>query len=611
MPYTEKTFNQLKDSVLQSMDRLELSPMKIHGLSPRSATQLAQEFSERFLTCSIKYSRFEDRKRLRAFASKMGNSIYDLNVVHSVSDDAEMKFTYTIDFDRKDGLFTQKRSKTAVSFGRVLGDFDDNVRLRLVFTESGFNRAHIDDCDMATNGMPQSELLKYFVNKFNSKIKPSYVYFTDTSIARHYKCFKQVHDLDTCLSKDAKHYGRKVNGTYYHPLNILDKSPNIRLALISEKHHDDWEDGVYPFSARCLVKMDASGAVNGISRVYGVEKFNRGMLEQAFETDDGMTGGLFGGVYDDDKSLILIHADQLSSNSEDRNKLCWADEVTSNNFSTYIGEKFLMFNTRKDMLAMGALASNTFGVTPSYDGREVTSPKNEAYIRNDRPKPEKYASFVHTMYRGVVDKNEYPSTYNARMNDWILNDDIKERHVASGDPISPQYLEDHIYRRSVFGDYIHADEGFLVQMVKNRRITAVSRFIPHDNSLGLVEGQRIGESALEALLYVEPIQAEAEAEAGAEAEAEAEGEAGAEAMAEAFKLVKFDVVQPRSTGIGQLSAYLQSNPSGETIFANRNPNEDPPTINPDFLRDGTINEDETPDETPDETIPAVAYRVTD
>jgi hypothetical protein len=494
MSYTSKTFNQLQASVLKSMNDLNLAPIEILSLTKNAAMNAAQRYAEKYLAVSLRQGDPSQMKRLRAFMDSAGNCCYDFNIVGSPhsEEDGEYRFTYSVDFDRQDGLYLQKRSKRGVSLGRVLGDFDDGLMLNLQFDGDTYIRSYHGVEALKTEGMPQSELIKYFVNKFKAQSKNAFVYFTDVNIDQHYKSLSQVRDLDTCLSRKNSHYHRKVKGTYYHPLRILNKSPNVRLALLSNTHHSEWEDGQYPFVGRCLVKMDELGKVTGLSRYYGHEKFSRDSLSQAFNTREGVQGGVFKAVYDDENELILFFADQLTSDSEEKNAVSWIDNPSPRWFDIHVGREFSSLKNRKDLLVMGN-TNRSFGVTPSFDGREVTTCSNAKYVRNDRPKPDKYSDYVYSLEYGVIRASNYDLTFNIALNDFVVDGDILHRS-NTGDGITHYHVEKNLYVQTIFHDWVLRDEVILFFVAYS------SCYVPIDNDLGIIYGQEMGTRELEELI---------------------------------------------------------------------------------------------------------------
>lgn len=496
MSYTQKTFDALQTSVLKSMDKLGLEPVELASLDSFNATALAQDYAEKYLHLSLTYSDKNKMKKLRALVSPSGRTLCRFNMVGSPQlEDEELRFTYTLDYDKQDSLYLQKRSKRGVSLGRVLGDFDDGLRLNLRFEGGGYvTTSHGLDM-LNTLGMPQSELTKYFINKFKAKSKSAYVYFTDTGIDKHYKSLSQTRDLDTCLSRKNSHYKRKVNDVYYHPLKIMNNSPNIRIALIAEKHHDDWVEGEYPFVGRCLVKMSKAGTVTGISRYYGHEKFSREALCNQFKTHRGMKGGLLKAVYDDDNELILLFADQLGDDADEKNGIGWIDSPSERWFNNSVGEEFKDLRTRKDMLLMGRF-DNFFEVIPSYDGKEVTSCRDYRYIRNDRPKPNRYKDYIHTLEYGVLLRDDHEVVFNAPLQDYVLCEDVSYLD-KDNNAVSHFHKNQGLYVCTVFGDWVPRGDVFLIV------VDFDTRYVPKDNTLGLSPKESLTREQLSELLAAE------------------------------------------------------------------------------------------------------------
>lgn len=288
MAFTEVTFSRLRESVKQSM-----SDDKRNGLltgeiiecvvaDDISLNLLYNTVDELNLSGGIMVYRF---MRTAVSEGLTNPRLSGKNVVVDT-------FARTIVFN--DGTTVEVKAKKGIRFGRALKDIlGDKV---------------------------QDDDIKKLVNRVNADLKPHYIMFTDRDIHTHYRCLATTQSLTSCMSKKPDFYGRARPDTtsddpiwerYIYPTEAYNGSPNLRLALITDKKpgSKEYETG-YPFIARAIVKID-DGEIEYV-RAYGRETAER-LFKENLTKRCSLDGGLLRKVYDNNGDLVAPYVDRENS----------------------------------------------------------------------------------------------------------------------------------------------------------------------------------------------------------------------------------------------------------------------------------------------------------
>lgn len=116
--------------------------------------------------------------------------------------------------------------------------------------------------------------VKLLANEIKANTGSMWMYFTDNNYYEHYKALSDTQSLHSCMAYTPEHYGSLINGTYIHPLQGYDYTPDFRLGLVSTYSPNEIDDVTeYPFIARAVVSYsdhDTPKLMYGKS--YGNEK---------------------------------------------------------------------------------------------------------------------------------------------------------------------------------------------------------------------------------------------------------------------------------------------------------------------------------------------------
>ncbi|MGR3808606.1 hypothetical protein [Pasteurella testudinis] len=272
MAFTEKTFSRLRESVRQSM--LE---DKQNNLNTGEVIEISQANDYGIL--------YEISKAMRHF---------------SLSSEADNRVTRCLTNDIvKDGeIFVDVIDPTGVIKPRK--NMKVGKALRYLCAEHELS----------------SDRLKSIVNSVKQNTTQRWIMFTDRDIHTHYRVIAVKQNTTSCMSKKPEFYGRIRPGTeegdptwvrYIYPTEAYNHSPNLRLALLTDKdpNSKEFDDG-YPFIARAIVNIDTYPPV--FARAYGVENadnyFNRELNHSC-----GIDGGLLCIVRDEDGEIVAPYVD--------------------------------------------------------------------------------------------------------------------------------------------------------------------------------------------------------------------------------------------------------------------------------------------------------------